>query len=109
MLSTGMKADGRLSHKLIEAVKLKYVYKSDKAIRKIWKTHKQAVLNGDPVNIHRTSTPVMAFPKGSVACPGPNARLFAVCRVLWGSPRAYCTIMSAEAFSDAPPAPSSLA
>ena len=26
MLSTGMKADGGLSHELIEAVKLKYVY-----------------------------------------------------------------------------------
>ena len=48
-----MKADGRLSHELIEVVKLKYVYKSDKAIRKIWKTHKQAVLNGDLVIIHR--------------------------------------------------------
>ena len=53
MLSTGMKADGRLSHELIQAVKLKYGYKSDKAVRQIWKKHKQAVLNGDPIVIHR--------------------------------------------------------
>jgi hypothetical protein len=43
MLGTGMKANGRLSHELIEVVKLKYVYKSDKAIRKIWKhTNRQS-------------------------------------------------------------------
>ena len=36
MLSTGMKADGGLSHELIQAVKLKYGYKSDKAVRQIW-------------------------------------------------------------------------
>ena len=43
MLSTGIKADGRLSHELIQAVKLKYGYKSDKAVRQIWKKHKQAL------------------------------------------------------------------
>jgi hypothetical protein len=106
MLSTGMKADGRLSHELIQAVKLKYGYKSDKAVRQIWKKHKQAVLNGDPIVIHRKKGSGRKR-KESVASLGPNARLFAVCRMFQAYRRAHCMIMSAEAFFNAPPAPSS--
>jgi hypothetical protein len=87
MLGTGMKANGRLSHELIEAVKLKYVYKSDKAIRKIWKTHKQAVLNGDPVIIHRKKG---SGRKHKYTSDGLSERIRGV---------------STEAFPDKPPAP----
>jgi hypothetical protein len=82
MLSTGMKvkADGRLSHE----------YKSDKAIRNIWKTHKQAVLNGDPVIIHRKKG---SGRKHKYTSDGLSERIRGV---------------STEAFPDKPPAPSSL-
>ena len=97
MLSTGMKADGRLSHELIQAVKLKYGYKSDKLSdgsgrstnRQSWMVIRlSSIARKGPEG--STSTPLMALTEGSVACPSPDARLFAVCRMLRGSPRAHC-------------------
>lgn len=53
MLTAGATASGRLSHELIANVKAKYSYRSDKAIRAIWKKYKAQIMAGDGFRIER--------------------------------------------------------
>lgn len=53
MLTKGCSKKGRLSHELIEQVKIKFGYKSDRTIRDIWKRYKPQIMADEPLNIQR--------------------------------------------------------
>ena len=57
MLTIGYnKRSGRLSHELIAEIKEKFNYRTDRAIRDIWKKHKQQIMSGDPMTARGTGT-----------------------------------------------------
>ena len=53
MLTKGCKANGTLSHELIEAVKVKHNYRSSRSIRDLWRRYKDKIISGEGFKIQR--------------------------------------------------------
>jgi hypothetical protein len=56
MLAKEVGPSGRLSHELIQRVKVKFSYRNDKSIRTLWKKYKQPILANEGFEIKRSGT-----------------------------------------------------